>query len=174
MQISYKLSLADYKAALKLHYRQRGNWRSPLGLFTVMPIIGALLICCTVIGYFAQDDYFAHNPPGLLAVPIFFLLLPVFYSYAMKKQFVNMFPHGQTDQLLSIDIDDGRIISEMPGFSESKLLWTAIVRFAQNEKVTLFYVAKARFLFVPTQLFSEEQRAELNDLVARHLPKGKE
>jgi hypothetical protein len=53
------------------------------------------------------------------------------------------------------------------------LLWTAIVRFAQNEKVTLFYVAKARFLFVPTQLFSEEQRAELNDLVARHLPKGK-
>jgi len=84
-----------------------------------------------------------------------------------------MFPHGQTDQLLSIDIDDGRIISEMPGFSESKLLWTAIVRFAQNEKVTLFYVAKARFLFVPTQLFSEEQRAELNDLVARHLPKGK-
>jgi len=173
MQISYKLTLADYKAALKLHYRQRGRWRSPLGLFIFMPIVGAFLVCCTVIGYFSQEDYFVHNPPGLLVVPIFFLLLPVFYSYAMKKQFRNIYPHGKTDQLLSIDIDDGRIISEMPGFSESKLLWTTIVRFAQNEKITLFYLAKARFLFVPTQVFSVEQRTELNNLVARHGVKRK-
>jgi hypothetical protein len=59
----------------------------------------------------------------------------------------------------------------MPGSSEAKLLWNAIVRFAQDEKITLFYLTELRFLFVPTIVFSTEQRAELSDLVARHVVK---
>jgi hypothetical protein len=72
---------------------------------------------------------------------------------------------------LFIDIDDERIISAMPGSSESKLLWNAIVRFAQDEKITLFYLTELRFLFVPTTIFSAEQRVELSNLVVRHVVK---
>jgi hypothetical protein len=132
-----------------------------------------VLICCDLIGFFTEKDYFTRNPPGLLAVPICFLLLPLLYLYSTKKQFGNIFPHSQTDLSLTIDIDDERIITETPSLCEGKIFWNAIVEFVQNDKITLFYLAKSRFFFVPTKVFSEDQRAELNDLVDRHLPKGK-
>jgi len=137
-----------------------------------MPIVGFVLICCNLIGFLTEKDYFTRNPPGLLAVPICFLLLPLVYLYSTKKQFGNMFPHSRTDLPLTIDIDDERIITETPGFSEGKMFWNAIVEFLQNDKITLFYLAKSRFFFVPTKVFSEDQRAELSNLVARHLTKG--
>ena len=46
------------------------------------------------------------------------------------------------------------------------------MEFAQDKNVTLLYFAKNRFLFFPTGAMSPEA-AELNDLVARRLPKGK-
>jgi len=173
MQASYKVTLTDYRSALRLHYRQRGRWRSPLNLFTFMPVVGFVLICCDLIGLFTEKDYFTRNPPGLLAVPICFLLLPLLYLYSTKKQFGNIFPHSQTDLPLTIDIDDERIITETPGLCEGRILWNAIVDFVQNDKITLFYLAKSRFFFVPTKVFSEEQRVKLNDLVARHVAKKK-
>jgi hypothetical protein len=172
MQITYKLVVADYKAALALHNRQKSNRRSShFFMFKVMPIIGILILCSDVILFFMRGDYFARNPPGLLIVPVVFSLLPVFRSYAIRKQFKGLFPRSQTDQHLFIDIDDERIISAMPGSSESKLLWNAIVRFAQDEKITLFYLTELRFLFVPTTIFSAEQRVELSNLVVRHVVK---
>jgi hypothetical protein len=138
-----------------------------------MPIVGFLLICSDLVGFFTEKDYFTRNPPVLLAVPICFLLLPLLYLYSTKKQFRNIFPHSRTDLPLTIDIDDERIITEMPGFSEGKIFWNAIVEFVQNDKITLFYLAKSRFIFVPTKVFSKEQRTELSDLVARHVVKRK-
>jgi hypothetical protein len=82
-----------------------------------------------------------------------------------------MFPFNTTETLLTIDIDEERIVSVMSGLSESKILWNAVVKFAQNEKVTLIYLAEIRFLFIPTSAFTPEQRAELNELVARHVRK---
>ncbi|MGA9071385.1 MAG: YcxB family protein, partial [Terracidiphilus sp.] len=79
------------------------------------------------------------------------------------------FPHGKIDRQLTIDIDDERIIAETPGFSETKILWQAIDRFAQNEKVTMFYTAEIRFIYFPTRSLSDAQRIELNELVARNL-----
>jgi hypothetical protein len=58
---------------------------------------------------------------------------------------------------------------EAPGLSETKVLWQAIDRFAQNEKVTMLYIAEMRFIYFPTRSLSDAQRTELNDLVARHV-----
>jgi hypothetical protein len=64
-------------------------------------------------------------------------------------------------------IDEDHIVSAIPGVNEGKYFWNAILRFAQDEKITLFYVAEKKFLFVPTKAFSREQREELDDLIAR-------
>ena len=169
MQISYKLAYSDYKNALRLHYGQKGKWISPMSLFWFMPTIGSLIIISALIQFFHDKDRFlASNPPGLIGVPLFFLIVPLLYSFALKNQFKSMFPHSQNDRQLTIDIDDERIATELPGFSESKFLWQGIDRFAQNEKVTMLYISRLRFIFFPTKSLSESQRAELNDFVARH------
>jgi len=174
MQVSYKLMYSDYKDALSLHYSKKGEWTSPMNLFSFMPAIGSLLIVCALVECFHdKDSFLANNPPGLLCIPLFFLLFPVLYSFALKKQYKGSFPHGRTDRQLTIDIDDERIIAETPGFSETKILWQAIDRFAQNEKVTMLYTAEMRFIYLPTRSLSDAQRAELNDLVTRHCVKRK-
>jgi hypothetical protein len=169
MQISYKLTYSDYKDALRLHYSKSGKWTSPMNLFSFMFGIGCLLTVCALVEYFHdKDNFLASNQLSLVCVILFFLLFPVFYSFALKKQFKGSFPHGGTDRQLTIDIDDERIIAETPGLSESKILWQAIDRFTQNEKVTMLYIAKLRFIYFPTRSLSDVQRTELNMLVARH------
>jgi hypothetical protein len=39
--------------------------------------------------------------------------------------------------------------------------------------MALLYVAKNQFVFFPTHSMTDTQRVELNDLVVRHLSKGK-
>lgn len=172
MQVSYKLAYSDYKAALKLHYSRKGRWTSPMNLFTFMPAIGSLLIICALIEYFHdKDSFIANNPPGLICIPLFFLSLPLIYAFALKKQFKGSFPHSRNDGQMTIDINDERIVTWMPGLSETKIFWQAIDRFAQNEKVTMFYTSEVKFIFFPTKSLSESQHNELNALVASHVVK---
>ncbi len=56
---------------------------------------------------------------------------------------------------------------------EMKYFWEGIVDFAQDEKSTLFYTSNDAFLFLPTQAMTKAQRAELNDLIARHVTRKK-
>ncbi len=84
-----------------------------------------------------------------------------------------MFPSGQKDRTSAIDIDDERIVRELSGTSEFKVFWSAIYAFAEDKHLSLLYTNKDCFLIIPGRSMSPAQRAELNDLVARHLPKGK-
>jgi hypothetical protein len=173
MQVKYKVTVSDYRNAVALHYRLKGRWRSPLNLYKFISIVGALLLISDLIDAFCRNDYFSGGYVATLIIPLFMLSLPFLYRYSTLKQFKNIFPHSATDSTLMMDIDEERILSEMPGFTESKILWNAVVKFAQNEKVTLIYLAEIRFLFVPTNAFTPAQRTELNDLVARHVVKRK-
>jgi hypothetical protein len=99
-----------------------------------------------------------------------------FYFYRVdivRKTYKRLFPPTRTDQNSNIDIDDERIFSRTPGVSEDKYFWTAIIAFAQDDKMTLLYLDKNRFLLFPTRALSIDQRTELNDLVARHITKRK-
>jgi len=91
----------------------------------------------------------------------------------VRKQFNNIFPPGRTDRNVSIDINEDHIIAAIPGVSEGKFFWNAILKFAQDEKITLFYVAEKRFIFVPAKAFSPSERSELSDLVERNLLRKK-
>jgi hypothetical protein len=84
-----------------------------------------------------------------------------------------MLPPSCTDRIISIDIDNERVVSSIPEVSEGKFFWNAIVDFAQDEKVTLLYIRKRAFIFFPTSVLSPDQHTELNDLIARHVVKGK-
>lgn len=174
MQLTYTLTLTDLRAAQRLHIRQRIHRRlSFLFWYRLIPILapfGAL-----GAAYLWSLD--SHRAPhgaaymfgavcGLVAAAIFF---PSMREYYMRRGFKSLFPPARTDRNSSIDIDEDCIISKIPGISEGKFFWNAIVDFAQDEKVTLLYIRKRAFLFFPTCALSPEQRTELNDLVSRNM-----
>ena len=171
MRLEYTLTVKDYKAALRLHSRQNlGRRNASLFFGKVLPGLGLFFLALEAFLSLTETDYLSHNPPGLLVVPLVFLLSPALQANQVRMQFNQLFPPSARS--LSIAIDDERIVCVDSKSSESRFLWNAIAEYAQDEQITMLYLAKQKFLFFPTAAMSPDQRTELNDLVARHLPRG--
>lgn len=167
MKLAYTLTLADYKAAQRLHIRRKITRRVLFYLYPIMTAIasiGALfgLICGNVV----LSEIFLPLVAGGLACSI---CVEIGRFYGIRKCFKQLFHPARTDRNSSLDIDDERIVSAVPGVSEGKFFWSAILEFAQDEKITLLYVAEKRFLFFPTSALSPDQRVELDALIARNM-----
>jgi hypothetical protein len=174
MKLEYSQTLDDYKAALALHNRQSLINRSQfLFFFRVMPAFAAFGLLFQIYLVFTEKEYFAKNPPVTLFPLFVFLSLPLLRAYNIRRQFNLLFPSSRINNYVSLDIDNERIISVIPGLNEGKFSWNAIIKFAQDKRITLLYVAKNRFLFIPTTTFSSIQRSELDNLVISHGLKGK-
>jgi hypothetical protein len=174
VKVEYVLTLQDYKAALKLHTHRKLSRRISNFVFLwLAPLLAllSLLVFVSVPLLTSAHVVYENGSLWTFGFVIFCFLVPTLHFKKVRKQFNLLFPPGVKEKNVSVDIDDERVISAIPGSSEGKFFWNAILEFAQNEKITLFYVAKTRFLFVPTAAFSPSQRAELDDLVSRYVTK---
>ena len=175
MKLEYTLTLADYKDAQRLHLRRNLSRRLVFTFwYAVVPILaiaGALVFAVFDV---SKLTHFAAAYFGIEAALVWVsIVLPLTRFYTIRKGFKQLFPPTRTDRSSSIDIDEERILSVIPGVSEGKVFWNGIIDFGQDEKITLLYIRKKAFFFFPTQAMSPAQRAELNDLVARHVVKKK-
>jgi hypothetical protein len=175
MKLTYELTLADYKAAQRLHIRQKFSRRINFYVwFVAVPILAVLglafFIFFDVNKLTKSASVFFGAEAGLVWLAAY---LPVWRAYAIRKCFKQILSPARTDRNSLIDIDDDRIVSTVPGVSEGRFFWNAILGFAQDEKVTLLYIREKAFLFFPTPAMSPAQRTELNHLVARHVSKRK-
>ena len=167
MKLDYTLTFADFKAAVKLHSRQKFSRRVILFVYVwLAPIMALLLIVSFLL---SPHGELSDGSIAMFAVLLFCVLLPVMHYREIHKQFKQLFPPTRTDRSSSIDIDDERILSGVPGVSEGKIFWPGVLAFAQNEKITMIYLSENKFLFFPTLTMSLAQRSELNDLVSRHV-----
>jgi hypothetical protein len=173
MQLSYTLTYSDYKAAFRLHKRQKAGRRIYFFFYDiVIPATAVVLLAVTIAAYAHGDSDLVQGleiPDG--TVVIVAILVPVLRAYRLRKSFKNLFPPGQVDRTTSIDIDNERILTSVPGLGEGKYFWAGVSAFAQNEKATLIYITRERFVPFPTYAMSPAQRTELNDLVGRHVLK---
>jgi hypothetical protein len=171
MKLSYTLTLADFEAAQQLHIRQKlGRRIKFIVLYRAIPILtAALWMASIVFALSGEKKPLEALIPFDAGLPIMAIGLPICRSYNTRKCFKQLFPPTRKDRNSSIDIDENRIFSSVPGVGEGKMFWTGILAFAQDEKITLLYTAETRFLFFPTAALSQEQCAELNDLVMRNI-----
>jgi hypothetical protein len=175
MQLTYTLTLADIKAALRLHTKQDRNRRIRFLIsYAILPILAILGSIALILLLLSGHTEWA----SMFRIVDFVLILLSFFFYFYRVELANksykrIFPPTRTEQTSNIDIDDERIFSRTPGVSEEKYFWTAIVAFAQDEKMNLLYLDTNRFLLFPTRALSIDQRTELNDLVARNVVRKK-
>jgi hypothetical protein len=169
MKLNYTLTLADWKAALKLHRHKKYFRRFGVLIWFIFSVacLTLALFCNSQSELFAQ---FIALGAGTLAVAI---VSPFMRAYIDKRGYRRLFSPACKDRSFYIDIDDDRILSGLPGVNEEKYFWNAIVGFAQDKKMTLLYLDKDKFLLFPTYALSPDQRTELNDIIARHVVKRK-
>ena len=171
MKLTYTLTLDDYKAALLLHRRQKLIRRINVFIWPILTF--AFLIGVIVFTGSGHQELLTQCLIFGVVSLWLAIALPIARYFNMRKGFNRILLSKQMDRRISIDIDDERIVSEIPGVGEGKYFWNAIIAFAQDKKVTLLSLYKDRFLLFPTAMLSEDQHAELNDLVARHVSKRK-
>jgi hypothetical protein len=175
VKLTYTLTLDDYKAAQRLHLRRTlGGRLTFIFWYLVVPILAALGAFAFIFFDVGKLTHSAAILFGIEAALVWLsVFLPIMRFYAIRKGFKQIFPPSRTDRSSSIDIDEERVLSTIPGVSEGKVFWKGIIDFAQDEKTTLLYIRKKAFFFFPTPALSPDQRAELNALIARHVAKNK-
>jgi YcxB-like protein len=173
VKLDYTLSLADYKAALSLHTRQRRSRRiSQMFFIWSGPAITGLFFADVLISVLFARAKFTPSSTVTLACFALLLLVPVLHFWSVRRQFDLIVPPSMRNRTASVEMDNRRIIFTTPGLGEDEFFWNEVVGFAEDEKVAIVYARKRRFLFIPTQAFSPEQRAEFNELIARKVMKG--
>jgi hypothetical protein len=174
MKLTYTATFDDYKASFRLGTRRKRTTFILLNIVVPILAVSGLL----VFPHLHITDQ-TPMPATILIAGLELLLIylsiaiPIDRFFKVRKAFKRSYPPARADQSATIDIDDERILSVIPGLLEVSFRWDAIVDFAQDDRVSLFFVDKDSFFFFPTSALSPEQRTELNELVARHLPKGK-
>ena len=170
MNLTYVPTIKDYRAGLRLHFRLRLTRRIAhlLGLW-MLPSFFLLFSAPMIYKMLTQPEEYSGVLGWLVIGFAFSLIVPLRQYYCVNKQFKALFQNSLASREVSVEISNDRILSAIPGMSEGTFYWKAILDFAQDENVTLLYVAENRFLFIPTQAMSPAQRTELDDLVARNL-----
>lgn len=173
MKLEYTLTLADFKAAQRLHYRQTLGRRIRLAFWTV--VVPCLALAGLAAFLFLDMSRITPYAAILFGVECAMLAIsvinPIARYYKMRKAFNLLFPPARVERNSTLEITEDYILSGIPGVSEGKFFWNALVDFAQDEKITLLYIAKTRFLFFPTSAMTDMQSDELNGLTAQHLTK---
>jgi hypothetical protein len=174
VKLTFVPTLADFRASLRLHCRQKmSRYIYSLLSLWLLPFLILLFLLSSIYTMATDRENYTGGAGWIVLAFLFALAIPLRRTYAVRRQYKLMFPPSQTSWEVLIDIDEDRVISSLPGSSEGKFFWNSILDFAQNEKVTLLYVRKNVFLFFPTQAMSPAQRTELNDLVARNMVRRK-
>jgi len=173
MKLAYKITLKNYKAALRLHATSKlGRRINHYFWYFGVPILAICGLMLLIFGGLSETTEI-YSPFRITLWVLLWLsiYLPIMRFFNVRRGFKRIFPPTAKDKNVSIDIDDERIVSAIPGLSEGKFFWNAILEFAQDRNVTLLYLAKSRFLFFPTHAMTAEQQLELHDLIARHIVK---
>jgi hypothetical protein len=138
--------------------------------FYIIPVLALFGLMAFALLEVNKLTRFAAELFGIECALVFLAVyVPVRRYYLLRKSFKQMFPAKRTDPSSSIDIDDECIAWGIPGISEAKFTWAAIIDFAQDENITLLYLSKKGFLFFPTPALMPEQRTELTAMVRRHI-----
>jgi len=171
MKLTYTLTLNDFKAAIRLHSRQKLGRRIHFFIYDVIfPTIAILALVGTIAAYvFGQSDLVDGLIVPDVALVCITLLVPILRACRIRKGFKGMFPQSETGPGYSLDIDNERILSLRPGIGEAKYYWAGIHAFAQDDKIMLIYITEILFICIPIHILSPEQRVELNDLITRNM-----
>jgi hypothetical protein len=175
MELTYRITLKDWKDAIRLHSRQKIGRRIHFFIYDYVFLSLALLSLALFV--FAKLNGDTQTADALLmpvvALVAISVIVPIVRQYSVRKIFKGTFPTSETGPGYSLDINEERILSTRPGIGEATYYWTGIRTVAQNKKVTLFYISDLLFLVIPVRAMSPDQHAELNHLIAHYSSKGK-
>jgi hypothetical protein len=175
MQLSFEITLAEFKSALKLYSRETTGRRIHWFIYDyVIPGVAVAAVAFTLLAYLAShsnvDGAFVALDVAIVSVAVLSFILR---RSRVRAMFRSLLPPAATSPMRLLAFSEDQILSALEGVGEARYLWTAIMKCVQSDTVILLFISKEQFLLIPQRILSPAQRIELNDLVARHVPARK-
>lgn len=173
MNANYTVTLADYKSALLLHRRQKLSRRLNFVLWrVVVPIAAAFGAIAFIVFNLSKLTRYAPLLFGIeCSLAWISLYLPLWNYYGTRKCVRQIFQDQEKERIILLEVTDEFIRSTIQGVSEGKYFWNENMAIASDAKVALIYVAKKRFIPIPTRSLSESQLQELQIVIQRNAVK---
>jgi hypothetical protein len=156
MRYEYKLTYQDYKDAQKLYLKS--SWKAALSHYFwiwAVPIVGCILalpLIATLLGF--RSEWF-ESMAGFGGAGLWFaIFIPAMRIYTVRKCWKRLLPENarksvRTEISAALEWNEEQLISILPGRSEGRFFWSALVDFVENDKLVLIFIKKKMFLFIP-------------------------
>jgi len=166
MNATYTVTLDDYKASIRLHRSLKLSRRLSFAFwYFVVPVLaigGALSFIFLEVNQLTRLAPFLFGTEAALVW--LSLFLPIMRFINIRRSFKRVFqPKGQAIPI-EIEVTEEFVRSVIQGVNEGKFFWNENMALKQDDKITLIFVAKKRFIPIPTNVLSSSQQQELQGI----------
>jgi len=163
MRIEYEPTREDLKATYLAHSNRSTTC-------AILHFFGSRFAPCAAVIFFIMVHYDTMNPWLFQLPPVMVALTVASFidrRLAPRRFLRSMFPAGVTDRRIVVEVDDEKIVSSIPGATRYEYSWGSISLFLCNAQVNLLYVSPGRFILIPNRALTTEEKAALNETIAR-------
>lgn len=168
MRHSYVLRYQDYKNAQVLYRRHR--WTAALTYYLwvwVLPVVGFAVAIPLLLSPFGHSPEWTSTVAPFSAMGIWFaVFIPVMRFYSVRRCWKRLLPENlakstKSEISVKLEMTEEQLISILPGRSEGRFYWSAILDFAEDDRIALVFVKKKAFIFIPRSALPAEGWTEL-------------
>jgi hypothetical protein len=163
MNCTYTTTYDDFKDAQRLHMSVTPRLKIVFWIFLrILPVVG-LIALLLLAGHFLPmtNSIVISVASGLVGVGAWGFIMAILRPLSLRRLYKQMKNGRPDDAELGLEIADGQLISRVPGVSEGRFFPAAVIRFIENDRIALLYVAKKRFLMIPKHAMNETEWSEL-------------
>jgi YcxB-like protein len=173
MRYNYTLTYRDFLDAQKLYRRHRTS-AGVKYYFAIwlLPIVGFIVGLPFILSLLGYQPSWADALSGFSVLGLWFAFaIPLVRFYTVRKCWKRLLPDSlprsiRTEIPVGMEMTSDQLISSLPGRSEGRFMWPALVDYAEDEKLALVFVKKKFFLFVPRRAMDDAGWIQLRSCFA--------
>ena len=155
MKVTYKLSLAEFRAAFRMYRRGTLFLRYDQVIWPSVSIL-----CFAVSTVSDPKSELCRQALFLFVFSLCFTIgLPALRAFNAYRTYRTSLQNGHQSLETTTEITDERIIDVTPGICELAHSWASIEGFGQDARITLFRTRGGGWLFFPTSALTPDERA---------------
>ena len=162
----YVLRKEDFLDAQKLY--RKHHLRAALSYYFwiwTIPIAGFCLVLALLAAVInRREDLIRQLAPAAAFGAWIAIFVPAMRWWQVRKLWKASLDTGAAGKPVTLQFDGEQLISAIPGKSEGRFFWTALVDFAEDERLVLLFIRKKNFLYIPKYALPEPAFAQIREL----------
>jgi hypothetical protein len=154
----YRTNYSNFAEAQRLHMKATPKFAIPFWVcLRILPALGLIAFLVMHFDFVSRKNgLIVVIASGLMGAGAVGLIMALIRPLSLRRLYKQMKNGREDDAELELELQDGQLVSRVPGRSEGRFLPAAIQRFVENDNIALLYVGQKRFLVIPKTALSEE------------------